>query len=199
MSDGRVLGESGSVRNRKRFVLGEYKGYRYLEIQESYKDSDSGEWNKKKGVSLNAQSYGDFKATIASYDEMVMDWIGRSYVPSTVVTNVEVRSALASTARYETGGWTIVEYSNDRDVRFAHVQHLGGNDEIHFNTAHALWEFLQRCGPLALTFFCTVIQSFARARQGLEGAPADDSQGLLPQLETEWAQYLARSIAKLKE
>jgi hypothetical protein len=194
---GQVLGESGHPRNKRRFVLEEFNGFHYLEIQDGYVNSSTGEWKKNKGVSISATTYGDLKSTILARDETIMDWIGKSYVPGAVEGAAQATTHAAEVNRYSMGSFSVVEYADARDQRFSRVEHLGGADELHFNTCHPLWAHVVTGGPAVLTLLCALVQSFAWARQRLAGAPADDSEGLIIQLEHEWARFAADAFRKM--
>lgn len=190
----RVLDEHGDERKRKVFALNEYMEHRYLEIEEFYFDRKRSEWTKKKGISINQDTYRVLRDVLDRRDAEIMDWIGVGYVPEEVSRYEEVQAAAAHDSKYQIGELVVAEHSEPRDPCFFTIQHEGGQTRVSFNTAHPLSATLIAQGPETVGVVASLLAAYHRARLMLGDTPAFDPASLFDHLEQDWGKYLRDSL-----
>ena len=186
----RVLDEHGTARSRKVFALNEFNGVRYFEIEEHFLNRKEGEWRKKKGVSLNRDTYRILHSLVQQRHEDIMTWIGIGYVPEDVSRYAELQEAAMETNKTTGHALEVGTYSEDRDSRFFTVSHEGGADIVRFNDTHPMFAHVADLTPDAQKLVAQILQSFSRAKALLADTPAFDPGALFMHLEEDWSRFL---------
>lgn len=192
MKESRVLGESGGKRLKKVFELGEYKGAKYLEISEYFlKDSD---WQKKKAVTLNRETYGELTRVVSEHNEKIMDWIGKSYVPEDVEQYAKVQAEAVLHNRYAPCELIIETYNEPRDLSFYHVESRGRIEVVRLNLAHPTGEILSKQKKANQKLVSTILLTLFKAQSNFKGQRAFSPESLFEQLNSEWSRFLGAAL-----
>lgn len=197
--DGKVLGEDGPKRKRLVIRLTEYKDHRLLDLRYWYLDKKADEFKPtSKGIMLTRSNYLAFKKVVDHNHETVMDWLGVGYVPEHVEKynreqekNVEDLRLKSSEVRGEISDCP-------EDTSFFKVEHEGGVDRVVFNSSHPFVRLMQDNKDQCIDeLVLMLVMTFERAKNGLEGTSAIDSNILFDQLEYDWSDKL-RYLVKNK-
>jgi Transcriptional Coactivator p15 (PC4) len=192
----RVLSEDGPLSKRLVVKLAQYEDSRILDLRYWYLDKKSGEFRQTpKGVSLTRKNFLLLKRIVDDHSELVLDWLGISYVPNHI-TAYETRQAdKAEEIRVTMPKTRIRVHSDRRSAGFFDVNFEGGDAEVSLNTAHSfVGRFLAAIDggdkEKAKNLLGQLLLGYASAAEGLSGATATSADILLDQLEFDWSQTL---------
>lgn len=199
----KVLAEDGPEWKKLVVKLTEYEQHRLLDLRYWYLNKPSGEFRpSNKGVMLTRSNYLTVKNVIERRHEEVMDWLGVGYVPEHVAEYEKAQENAVEETKYHPSSVTSSRENRPIDPLFFEVKHAGGVDITSFNTAHPFDEELEtiaRDTPQGTELVCLIskiLAAYARAKRGLEEAPATHPSVLFDQLEYDWAHFLKNLIAK---
>lgn len=190
----RVLDEHGGAKHRKVFALDEFKGHRYFEIREFFLDQED-EWKpKKKGITLNKDTFRVLCDLIDRDREKISDWLGAGYVPDDVTRYEEVEEKAATANRYRAGSLVLGEHHEERDVRFFQVSYEGGEVRLSLNRSHPFASHLSEESETVQRLLALVIQAYHEARVMLAEAPAHKPEIVFMHLEQDWSKFLRAAL-----